>query len=121
MESTLGKRLKVLRVDRQMTQEEVSRYLNVQRQTYSHYENDKRVPSLDILVCLSKLYNISLQSLLCDKNTSAEEDADCILLTPLTSDEAELIHNYRTLSPAHQNDIQDYLEYKKFVSLKNAL
>ena len=43
MQSTLGERLKILRHNNNMTQEEVSKYLNVQRQSYSHYENDKRM------------------------------------------------------------------------------
>ena len=55
MQSTLGERLKILRHNNNMTQEEVSKYLNVQRQSYSHYENDKRMPSLDILIRLTKL------------------------------------------------------------------
>ena len=118
MQSTLGERLKILRHNNKMTQEEVSRYLNVQRQSYSHYENDKRMPSLDILMRLSKLYSISLPSLLCDTAASYEEEINTVHLIPLNQTEAGLIYDYRTLSQVHQSDVLDFLAFKKFVSSK---
>ncbi|MCR1841806.1 helix-turn-helix transcriptional regulator [Murimonas intestini] len=115
MQSTLGERLKILRHNNNMTQEEVSKYLNVQRQSYSHYENDKRMPSLDILIRLTKLYSISLTSLL-DAAASYEEEVNNVHLIPLNQTEAGIICDYRALSPVHQNDVLDYLAFKKFVS-----
>lgn len=115
MQSTLGERLKILRHYNKMTQEEVSKYLNVQRQSYSHYENDKRTPSLDILKRLSKLYGISLNSLL-DSAASFEEEMNNVQLIPLNQTEAGLISDYRALSPMHQSDVLDFLAFKKFIS-----
>ena len=53
LRSTLGQRLRRLREDRGYTQEHVSTILNVERQTYTNYENGYRTPPLDSLVQLA--------------------------------------------------------------------
>lgn len=59
---SLGKRLKTLRGKR--TQEDVSKWLGVQRASYSHYECDHVEPSLTTLVKIADLYQVSTDYLL---------------------------------------------------------
>ena len=47
-----------------MTQEDVSKILNVSRSTISSWEVNRTYPDLDILVALSDLYDISLDDML---------------------------------------------------------
>lgn len=64
LRSTLGQRLRRLREDRGYTQEHVSTILNVERQTYTNYENGYRTPPLDSLVQLADLFGISMDYLI---------------------------------------------------------
>lgn len=45
------------------TQAYVSSKLNIQRQTYSNYENASRTPPLEIIASLAELYNVSIDYL----------------------------------------------------------
>lgn len=57
-----GKTLKFIRKSFDYTQEAVSRYLNIERQTYSHYETGRNLPSVEILYRLANLYNIGVEN-----------------------------------------------------------
>jgi len=57
-------RLRDLREDSDMTQEDVARYLHIRQNTYSQYETGKREPSLETLVRLALLYKTSTDYLL---------------------------------------------------------
>ncbi len=57
--NTIGQRLKLLRDSRGVNQQEVADFLNVKRQTYSAYENNASVPSVDILRKLSEYFRAS--------------------------------------------------------------
>lgn len=61
-------RLKGLREDRDLTQQEVAEFLNIERNTLSGYEIGYREPSFDILVKLADYYDITLDYLLCRTN-----------------------------------------------------
>src|SRR5690606_2874751 len=57
-----GKKLRELRKIEGWTQEQVAKKLGVSKQTYSHYENEKRKPSLDMIKKLAKVYQVNLDS-----------------------------------------------------------
>ncbi|MFV3012012.1 helix-turn-helix domain-containing protein [Clostridium botulinum] len=59
-----GDRLKELREEKEMTQEELGKFLNVSRQTISGYEAGAIEPSISNLVKLADIFNISLDYLL---------------------------------------------------------
>lgn len=59
-------RLKDLREDNDLTQEQISLMLNCARNTYSQYENGKRQIPTDILIKLSRFYKTSIDYLLCE-------------------------------------------------------
>ncbi|SJZ54172.1 helix-turn-helix domain-containing protein [Anaerorhabdus furcosa] len=61
---SLGEALKNARVQNNMTQEYVASSLNVSRQAVSKWENGTSDPSTTNLIALSKLYNVSADSLL---------------------------------------------------------
>lgn len=65
----LGARLKKARTDMGLTQSKVCESVNIQNvQTLSAYENGNTTPSLDNLVSLSALYQVSVDSLLFGSN-----------------------------------------------------
>lgn len=60
----LPSKLKELRKNHKMTQEEVSEKIHVSRQTLSNWETGKHYPDLQSLLYLCELYNITLYELL---------------------------------------------------------
>ncbi len=62
------KRLVELRKEKSYTQQYVADYLNIDRSNYSKYELGKLELSIDMLIALSKLYNVSTDYILCLTN-----------------------------------------------------
>lgn len=60
----IGEKLKEGRDKKNMTQDEVSKIVNVSRSTVSSWEVNRTYPDLDVLVALSDLYDISLDDML---------------------------------------------------------
>lgn len=60
----IGKQLKYLRELKRKSQQEVCSILNIEQSTLANYENDKRVPKIDILIKLAEYYNVSVDCLL---------------------------------------------------------
>lgn len=56
-------RLKDLREDSDLTQNELSEFLHIKQNTYSQYENGKRQVPLDILIRLADYYDCSIDYL----------------------------------------------------------
>ena len=60
----IGKQLKFLRELKRKSQQEVCSILNIEQSTLANYENDKRVPKIDILIKLAEYYDVSVDFLL---------------------------------------------------------
>lgn len=57
-------RLKEIREDKQLSQSEVAKLLNVKQNTYSQYETEKRQIPIVMLVQLAEFYGVSVDYLL---------------------------------------------------------
>lgn len=57
-------RLRDLREDYDLTQNDLARLLNVRQNTYSQYENGKRQIPIEALILLARFYNTSTDYLL---------------------------------------------------------
>ena len=55
--------MKRIRGIRGITQSEAAKYVGVSRQAFSNYERGQRVPSVDVLIKLAELYQVSLDEL----------------------------------------------------------
>ncbi|MCH5190413.1 MAG: helix-turn-helix transcriptional regulator [Oscillospiraceae bacterium] len=58
------KRIYDLRIDHDLTQEDVAKILKTTKQNYGMYENGKRKLSIDDLITLSKFYKVSTDYIL---------------------------------------------------------
>ena len=56
--------LKAIRKERDLNQQKVAMDLKVSREALSYYENGKREPSLDLLIQMSKYFNVSIDYLI---------------------------------------------------------
>ena len=63
-----------LRKEKGLSQEELGEKLNVARQTISKWELGETTPEMDKLVQLSEIFNISLDSLIKDKEEIKTEN-----------------------------------------------
>lgn len=73
-----GKKLRELRKLENWTQEEVANKLGVSKQTYSHYENEKRRPSLDTIREIAAVYHVNIDDIFSD-----EEKVSDIIQVPI--------------------------------------
>ena len=89
--------IRKLRKEAGYTQEDVSRKLNIQRQTYCNYENGTRMPPLEIIIALADLYKLSVLS---------PEPPQ------LTSYQATTIQTFLTLSEEKQKEAGDFIRFK---------
>lgn len=60
----VGKRLRALREEKNITQEELGKILGTSHVTIGRYENGERIPKLDILIDLANYFETSLDYLL---------------------------------------------------------
>ena len=116
-----GKTLKYIRKSFDYTQETVSRYLNIERQTYSHYETGRNLPSVEILYRLANFYHIGVENFylpLFDPRNDiiyqpefSNNSKDCVL-TALSPEIAELV---TILSSFSKDDLEKVkIEIAKF-------
>lgn len=68
--------LKKARENKGLSQLEVSKQLNISRQSISKWENNRGYPDIDNLIKLSEIYDISLDDLLLNKNSSYKQNND---------------------------------------------
>lgn len=64
MENVLGKRIKELREDVELTQLEFSKILNISNSTLSQYEAGNRMPGDEIKKAIAEYFNVSLDYLM---------------------------------------------------------
>jgi transcriptional regulator with XRE-family HTH domain len=81
----LGERLRKLRQEKRLRQDQVAALVNVTRSTVCTWESDTRQPSYETLVRLANLYNVSTDFLL------GRTDDRLLDLSGLTAAEAAMI------------------------------
>ena len=62
------KGLKEIRKLKNLNQQKVALDLHISREALSHYENEKREPSLELLILMSKYFNVSIDYLITGKD-----------------------------------------------------
>jgi len=62
----IGKQIQKLRQDNNLTQEQLAEKLSVSRQSVSKWELNQSIPELEIIVTISKLFDVSTDELLLD-------------------------------------------------------
>ena len=89
-----GERIHKLRIQSGYTQEKLARALNIDRSLLSHIEAGKRGCSVDLLIQLSRFFDVSLDLLVLGKEKTAPGDNKRKLLK---SSIAELINRLEAL------------------------
>ena len=115
----LGKKIRELREQNDITQQDLAKYLKVAKSTLSQYETSSRIPNDDIKKAIAKKFNVSVDYLLGltdipetidtyiakQKKTGTQPAAD-----EYSADERKIIDMYRQLSEKDKGKIEGRLE-----------
>ena len=63
--NTISERLKKLRKNNELTQDNISKYLGIHRTTVTQYESGEIIPTIQNIIKLAKLYNVTTDYILC--------------------------------------------------------
>ncbi len=107
----LANRMRELRKAAGLTQDEVAKYLNIERQTYCNYENQNRTPPLEIVLRLSDYYHVSVDYLLRES-----EETTAHALFPLSSAEEAYLRSFRSLTPQSQKEVLQFVQFKSLLT-----
>lgn len=80
---SFGNILKKIRQENNLTQEELAKKINTSRSNIANYENDKNMPSVDILEKLSKIFGCSIDYLLGKTTENSISISDKIYMCPV--------------------------------------
>lgn len=83
----LAPRLRQLRLEKHLRQDQVAALIGIDKSTVSAYENDLRQPSCEILVRFANLYRVSVDFLL------GRNDDQTLDVSGLTGAEIALVRN----------------------------
>ena len=116
----LGKKIRELREENNITQQDLAKYLKVAKSTLSQYETGSRIPNDDIKKAIALKFNVSIDYLLGLTNIPNTID-DYIQKSNTNSyhindDEQILIRKYRQLKAEDKQIIDTMLE--RFVPTK---
>lgn len=134
MMHTIGTTLFELRKRRQLTQRQLCDKLNINRTSYSYYENNLRVPDLETAAILAEFYGISIDELvqsdwridmetedsIKDKQRENERmlqylkqmDVDYKKVQSITKSDFLFLEAYKELSPYDQSELQHIVRFK---------
>lgn len=102
-------RLKQLRENLGLTQEELAKQLNLTQSTIAYYENGRKMPTLENAKIIAEMFNTSLDYLLgiCNNQIIEKEN----IITTLYD---KLLEDISTLSPKSQQDLEHFIDFLKF-------
>lgn len=80
---SFGNILKKIRIENNLTQEELAKKITTSRSNIANYENDKNMPSIDILEKLSKIFGCSIDYLLGKTTENSISISDKIYMCPV--------------------------------------
>ena len=73
MDITLGERISTLRRQKELTQENLAKELNVSAQAVSKWENDQTCPDISLLPELARILGVTVDELLSGKTGRGEK------------------------------------------------
>lgn len=108
---SFGDRLRNLRLEKNMTQEEVASYFGLHKTRISQYELNKRQADDDMKKKLAEFFNVSLDYLL--GKTDIRESADDILRGKEPTIALHSYYEYDELPDEAKKEIKNFIEYIK--------
>ena len=111
----LSKRLKELRISKELTQRELGELVNVTKVSICCYENGTRVPTLDTLTKLGKVLDVDVDYLLGYDNPVKPKGKNK-KVTSMAEEEIEFIKGLREIESLHQKILDNPKEMIELMS-----
>lgn len=94
------KRISMLRREKHLNQVGLALKLNVSQKMISAYENGTHQPSIDTLIKMSDIFNVSVDYII--ENSDIRMPAESIMQTGLSAEEIELLDIFREMDAKEQ-------------------
>lgn len=101
--------LKELRIDRNLTQKQLSEMLDLSKNTVCEYEKGRAEPSIETLLKLSGIFGVSVDYLL-----GREDDFGNVVVSEnneITPEEKELLTLFRSLPNIRRKTVMDSIRF----------
>jgi transcriptional regulator with XRE-family HTH domain len=112
--ATLGERIRALRKEKRMNRDQLGQSVGVTGSAVSMWEIDRRIPPAKVLEELCDLFDVQYDYLVGKSDYRSAEDEILDRIgnefrqdAPLSEDEQELLHSYRSAKAEHQEVIRD--------------
>lgn len=106
--------LRDLREDHDLTQETIAKYLGLEQQSYSNYENGNRSIPLTVVVKLADYYKVSTDFLL----RAGSRDSCCLdLKSPYLRNTTlhDVLYEILKLAPDNRKILLRFIDYLKYI------
>jgi len=128
--STFGTRLKRLRINRDMTQQDFAEHFDLNKSSISKYEKDKNLPENQLLVEIADYFDVSVDYLLCrtDNPTSLNDaklksegslNSTEQLAKPMEMKDLLGLFGYAMVSTEGKKEILDFINFKHEVLVQH--
>lgn len=104
-------RIKSLREELHMTQQDLANKLDGAKSSIAMYENETRKPSMEVLIKLSEIFNCSIDYLLCKTDIKNPENLD--------TDKINIGLSKKDYNPPTKEQQEKIEEFAKFVLKDN--
>ena len=113
----LGQRIKTLRKENNLTQEELGKLINVTKVSICCYEKETRIPTLETLVALANVFKVDINYFIGnDKYAVADNDKNYGMY--VAKEELEFITEIRKYNSLHKNVIENPKRIVELIDLK---
>ncbi|WKY47323.1 helix-turn-helix transcriptional regulator [Eubacteriaceae bacterium ES3] len=127
--STFGTRLKRLRINMDMTQQDFAEEFNLNKSSISKYEKDKNLPENQLLLEIADYFNVSVDYLLCRTNNPTSlndaklKEEGSLKTHEQLKQELEMkdllgLFGYAMVSEEAKREILDFINFKHDVLLQ---
>lgn len=113
----VGNRIKNLRIEQNLSQQQLGDLLGVSKVSICGYENGSRIPSLDVFNAMINIFGVSADYLLGrEVSVVGEEESD--YLAHLSKEEVELIQELKKYPLLYNKLTSDPVRYLSLISKK---
>lgn len=113
----LGKRIKSLRKEKGLTQEELGKLINVTKVSICCYEKETRVPTLETLLALAEVFNVDINYFFGNDLYAIAEDSDQYGIY-VAKEEIEFIKEIRKHNNLYNKVISDPKRCVELIDMK---
>ena len=128
--SSFGTRLKRLRINKDMTQQDFAEHFDLNKSSISKYEKDKNLPENQLLVEIADFFDVSVDYLLCrtDNPTSLNDaklktegslNSEEQLKKPIEMKDLLGLFGYAMVSKDAKKEILDFINFKHEVLVQH--